>query len=71
EKAMEILSGLDWVARVEQRDHRLVVEAPVERAADLSRALAEGQVYLSELRRRESSLEEFFLEVTGEERSQT
>ena len=38
-----------------------------ERAADVSRALAEAQVYLSEMRPREGSLEEFFLEVTGED----
>ena len=49
-----------------QQDSRLVVEAPRERAAELSRALAEQQIYLSELRPRDSSLEEFFLEVTGE-----
>ena len=33
---------------------------------EISRALAEQQVYLAELRPRESTLEEFFLEVTGE-----
>jgi len=51
-----------------RRDHdRLLVEAPRERAAELSRALAEHQIYLSELRPRDSSLEEFFLQVTGKE----
>jgi hypothetical protein len=45
---------------------RLVVEAPREQAAEISRALAEQQIYLSELKPREGSLEDFFLEVTAE-----
>ena len=66
ERAVQVLEALDWVAGVTRADDRLVVDAPLERAADLSRALAEQQVYLSELRPREGSLEEFFLEVTGD-----
>ena len=65
--AVRVLNGIDWVRGVTRRDGRLVVDAPRERAAELSRALAEQQVYLSELRPREGSLEDFFLEVTGEE----
>jgi len=67
EGAVRVLNGLDWVRSVTRQDGRLVVEAPRERAAELSRALAEQQIYLSELRPREGSLEDFFLEVTGED----
>src|SRR3972149_3787718 len=67
DRAVRVLGSLAWVNGV-RRDHdRLLVEAPRERAAELSRALAEQQIYLSELRPREGSLEEFFLEVTGKE----
>ena len=67
DRAAQLLGSLAWVNGV-RRDHdRLLVEAPRERAAELSRALAEQQIYLSELRPREGSLEEFFLEVTGKE----
>lgn len=66
ERAVEVLEGLAWVNGVRRQDDRLVVEAPRGRAAELSRALADHQVYLAELRPRDSSLEEFFLEVTGE-----
>lgn len=69
EKAVQVLESLDWVEGVKRQDDRLVVDAPSERAAELSRALAEHQIYLSVLRPRDSSLEEFFLEVTGEEMS--
>ncbi len=70
DRAMQVLEGLEWVNGVKRQDDRLVVDAPQERAAELSRALAEQQIYLSELRPRDSSLEEFFLEVTGEEAAQ-
>ncbi len=65
--AIETLRALDWVGAVTTEDTRLFVEAPRDRAAELSRALAEQQIYVSELRPRESSLEDFFLEVTAEE----
>ena len=66
DRAVQVLEGIGWVAGVQRQDDRLVVEAPRERAAELSRALAEQQIYLHELRHREGTLEEFFLEVTGE-----
>lgn len=67
DKAVQVLNDLDWVGGgVKRQDDRLVVEAPRERAAELSRVLAEHQIYLSELRPREGSLEQFFLEVTGD-----
>jgi ABC-2 type transport system ATP-binding protein len=66
ERALQVLEGLAWVDGVRRQDDCLVVEAPQERAAELSRALADHQVYLAELRPRDSSLEEFFLEVTEE-----
>ena len=65
DRAEAVLKALDFVAGVTRKDGRLIVEAPRDRAADISRALAHQEVYLSELRPRESTLEEFFLEVTG------
>ena len=65
-RAVEVLHAIDWVRGVTTSDGRVVVEAPLERAAELSKALADKQIYLSELRPRDSSLEDFFLEVTGE-----
>jgi ABC-2 type transport system ATP-binding protein len=67
-RAREVLGAMDWVKAVSDReDGRMVVEAPVERAADISRGLAQHEVWVSELRQEEGSLEEFFLEVTGHE----
>jgi ABC-2 type transport system ATP-binding protein len=68
EGALAVLRGLDFVVNVTRDGDggRLLVDAPRQRAADLSRALADRQIYLSELRAREGTLEDFFLEVTGE-----
>ncbi len=65
--ALEVLRAIDWVHAVTRDGDTLVVEAPRVRAWELSRALAEKGVYLSELRPRESSLEDFFMEVTTAE----
>ena len=67
EAAARVLGELDWVTAVTREDDRLVVQAPLPRAADISRTLAEHSIYLSELRPHENTLEEFFLEVTGAE----
>jgi len=66
ERAQAVIRALDGVRGVTRERDSLVVEAPRERAAEISRALAEEQIYLGELKPRESTLEEFFLEVTAE-----
>jgi ABC-2 type transport system ATP-binding protein len=66
-RAASTLAALPWVTSIVPQDGRLVVEAPHEHAADISRALAAEDVWLRELRPRESSLEDFFMEITSEE----
>lgn len=62
--ALALLRALDWVGAVTQHDGLLLVEAPGERAAELNAYLAGRGVPVTEIGARESSLEEFFLEVT-------
>lgn len=64
DRALEVLAALDFVTGVTRDGIRLVVETSGERAPDVSRALAEKQVYLAELRTRQTSLEDVFLEMT-------
>ena len=66
ERAVEVLRQLPWVRDVARTDGRIVVQADVARATDVSRALAEASIYLAELRPQEGTLEDFFLEVTGD-----
>jgi ABC-2 type transport system ATP-binding protein len=66
EAAERVLRAVDWISSVERDRDRVVVGAPAGRAADVNRLLASAGIYASEIRPREQSLEEFFLEVTGE-----
>ena len=64
-KALEILSGLDWVEEAVSDDQGLLITAPSDRSAELSIALNQSQVYVSSMVTVRTSLEEYFLEVTG------
>lgn len=64
-KALEILSGLDWVTEAVSDDQGLLITAPSDRSAELSIALNQSQVYVSSMVTVRTSLEEYFLEVTG------
>jgi ABC-2 type transport system ATP-binding protein len=66
ERALEVLATLDFVKTVKREGVRLVAGTAAERAVDVSRALAEKGIYLAELRTRQDSLEDVFLEMTGE-----
>lgn len=66
--AERVLKGAPWIGKTSREDGRLLIEAPQARAADLTRMLAEQGLYLSGLRPREQSLEQYFLDVTGEAR---
>ena len=67
ESAATILNSLHWVGSVLAKDGGLLVEADPARTSELSAALARSDIYVSELRALDTSLEEYFLEVTGEE----
>lgn len=63
--ARATLAAIAWVERTEERDGGLVVTAPQERAWEITRALAERQIYVKELVPLHRSLEEYFMEITG------
>ena len=66
-KAIEILSALEWVGDVTAVDDSLIPSAPHERPADLTAALSQSEVYVAKMGPVGTSLEEFFLEVTGDD----
>jgi ABC-type multidrug transport system ATPase subunit len=63
--AASTMRALDFVEGVRTEDGRLVVEAPTERSWEITRALAQREVYVRELVPVHRSLEEFFMEITG------
>jgi len=62
--ATSVLSALPWVEAVAQQDGSLVITAPQERSWEIARALADRQIYVSELVPLHRTLEEFFMEIT-------
>jgi ABC-2 type transport system ATP-binding protein len=66
ESAERVLRALPWVADVSRTGNLLFVQAPLARAGELTRALAAEGMYLSRLAPRELSLEQYFLDVTGD-----
>jgi len=65
-KAVEILAALDWVEDVRIEGEALIVTAPHDRTSELSEALGRAGVYISEITPLQVSLEQYFLEVTGD-----
>lgn len=63
--ARDVLAALPWVEGVVQQDGGLLVTAPQARSWEIARALAERQIYVSELVPLHRTLEEFFMEITG------
>ncbi len=64
-KAKEVLSLVDWVKGIEEEEGYLVANAPSHRSGELTAALSGAGVYVTEMRPRAKSLEQYFLEVTG------
>ena len=64
-KAKEVLSSVDWVKGIEEDEGYLVANAPSERSGELTAALSGAGVYITEMRPRAKTLEQYFLEVTG------
>ena len=66
DKAIRLLSEVDWISSVAMEGDLMLVDAPSERAAEVSAILAKSDVFVYEIMAREETLEDFFLEVTGE-----
>jgi ABC-2 type transport system ATP-binding protein len=67
-RAAEVLSALPWIASVQRQNDYLVVDAGKEPPWQVNKALAEKQIYASEITRSNTSLESVFLQLTGGER---
>ena len=66
-RATEILAGLPWVEDIGLEGDALVVTAAHERSSDLTAALSRSEVYVTEIAPVQASLEQYFLEITGED----
>lgn len=64
EKAVALLKSVDWISSVTRENDTIEVNVPPERTSEISALLAKNNVFVSEMKTKESSLESFFLEVT-------
>ncbi|MCS6841734.1 MAG: ABC transporter ATP-binding protein [Roseiflexus sp.] len=70
ERAEALLRSTPWVSRISEHGDAFLIDAPGDRTADINALLTAGGVQVAEIRRYETSLEEFFLEVTAEREQQ-
>ncbi|HEX9896367.1 MAG TPA: ABC transporter ATP-binding protein [Dehalococcoidales bacterium] len=66
-QASNILKSLPWIKSVKVEDGYLIVDAPKDSASRVNKALAEHNIFASELTSRNVSLESVFLQLTGGE----
>ena len=70
-KAVEVLSALEWVGDIRIEGESVIVEAPSERSSELSAALGRSEAYVMEMAADEMSLEQYFLDITGDVQKET
>ena len=66
-RAADVARGVPWVESASVEEDCLIVKAPKDSASAINRALAEHQIFASELVSQALSLESVFLELTGRE----
>jgi ABC-2 type transport system ATP-binding protein len=67
EPAVHLLRTLPWVSGVTVQEEAIIIDAPVERAAEINALLIRADIVVAEIGANHSSLEEFFLTVTRTE----
>jgi ABC-2 type transport system ATP-binding protein len=70
-RALAILSGVEGLGAIEQQGETLLIEAPGSRIPEINALLARQEIPIAEIGVREESLEQFFLEMTGETANNT
>lgn len=66
EKAMTVLENISWISSIVREDDILLIGVKTEKYAEISSVLAKESIFITEMKTKEDTLEEFFLEVTGE-----
>jgi ABC-2 type transport system ATP-binding protein len=69
-RASEILRSVDWVVNLQAGEKSITLQLRGREASEVVRLLGEQGIYPSAVIPRSSTLEDFFLEVTGEEEKQ-
>jgi ABC-2 type transport system ATP-binding protein len=65
-RALQLVRELPWVASAQQEGDVLLIDGPASKAAELNAHLAAAGVLVAEIGARSGSLEDYFLDITGE-----
>jgi hypothetical protein len=68
DEAERVLRAAPWIDDLTRDGDRISIPAATQQASEVTRLLADHDLYLSELRPQERSLEQYFLDVTGDAR---
>jgi bisphosphoglycerate-independent phosphoglycerate mutase (AlkP superfamily) len=63
---MTVLNKVDWINSVTREDEIIYINVRPERYAEISATLASENIYLTEMKTKVDTLEDFFLEMTEE-----
>ena len=66
-RARPILTALEWVSDVADQNGAVLVTAPIDRCGEMTASLAGSEVWVTEMTPVQTSLEDYFLEVTRED----
>ncbi len=66
-RALELLRAVPWIGSVEQQNDLLLIDVASNRAPEVNALLAQQNIPVAEIHARTESLEEFFLDVTGDQ----
>jgi ABC-2 type transport system ATP-binding protein len=69
-RASEILGSVDWIVNLQAGEKSMTLQLKDREASEVVRLLSEQGIYPSAVVPKSSTLEDFFLEVTGEEEKQ-
>ena len=66
-RARPILAGLEWVSDIAEQNGAMLVTVPIDRCGEITASLAGSEVWITEMTPVQTSLEDYFLEVTRED----
>ena len=66
EKAAAVLGNIEWITSVSREDDKFLLGVKADRYAEVSSVLAAEGIFLTEMKAKENTLEDLFLEMTGE-----
>jgi ABC-2 type transport system ATP-binding protein len=66
EKAMAVLQNIEWISSITREDDELLIDVNVEKYAEISSVLARENIFVTEMRAKDNTLEDFFLAITEE-----